>query len=315
MKDNRESRLLRLALLTYPRQSRRSDGDVISSLALDMVDSGQSTTGREALGLVRGGMALRAGDLAKAPWGEAIRRISLPIAVALLAVTLGSLAFWLGIDGFVWPGWAWAAALAGPGMAICGLLLGWRLPVLVGAGCICAVGVAQGNGVALTHGLDASADWLTGGINLPLFGGMIPAGLLILAAGFARPKRAGSSIFLATIAWVVAGAIAARLLYPAYVVIGGVTVNGLGICLVVYGALLLIALLVGIWRRKQDPAGFLAGLLGFATVLPLLLLYGLGMVPLSDEWIWALLLASALLSVAVLVQMARLVARTTPGSP
>ena len=295
-----------LALRAYPREMRQAEGAVLISLARDLVDEGQSSTGREALGLLRGGLVARAGDLAELPWQEALRRIALPVAVALLAVDLGTLAFWLGIDGLAWPGWSRIAVIAAPALALLGLLAGWRLPLAFGGTLVVLLGVAQGNGLLLNGPLEATATWTASGFDLPFLGAVIPAGLLFLAASICPGRRASFPAVLATTAWVAVGAISARLLYPQYVALGKVDLNGLGICLVAYGLAMIGALAIGTIRRHRDPAGMLAGILGLATILPVVLLYGVSAVPLGDKALLLLLALSGLATTALLVRLARL---------
>lgn len=71
---------LRVCLLAYPRGVRAGEGDVLAALALDMVDGG-SPTGREARGLLAGGLATRFGP---APWRPALAAAA-PTAVWILA--------------------------------------------------------------------------------------------------------------------------------------------------------------------------------------------------------------------------------------
>lgn len=83
-------RLLELGLLAYPRAVRELDGDHLRDLALELADD--HGTGRELLGLVRGGL------------GERRRRMSR--ARSAMAAVGATLALALGIV-------AWSAATAG----------------------------------------------------------------------------------------------------------------------------------------------------------------------------------------------------------
>ena len=83
-------RLLRLALLAYPRAARARDGDVLFELSRELVADGAPVV-RECAGLVRGGVAARvrlaaSEDVADAPWREALSRLVLPLAAAMLAL-------------------------------------------------------------------------------------------------------------------------------------------------------------------------------------------------------------------------------------
>lgn len=296
---------LRFALRAYPRKMRRTEGAILTSLARDLVDDGQSSTNREALGLLRGGLVARAGVLAELPWQNALRRIALPVAVALLAVSLGTLAFWMGAYGLAWPGWSWLAVITGPALALLGLLAGWRLPLVAGGALVCLLGVAEGNGLLLNGPLEATASWTTGGFDLPFLGAVIPAGLLFLAASLCPGRRASLSTVLATSAWAAVGAIAARILYPQYVTLDKVDLNGLGICLTAYGLTIVGLMAIGTARRRRDPAGMLAGVLGLATILPVLLLYGVSSIPLGDNALLLLLALSALATTAFLIRLVK----------
>ncbi len=58
---DRAPRRLRWALRAYPHRVRATEGDVLLSLARDLLDEGGSSIDREALGLLRGGLVARAG--------------------------------------------------------------------------------------------------------------------------------------------------------------------------------------------------------------------------------------------------------------
>lgn len=304
MSGRRAEGRLRVALRAYPRAARQAEGDVLISLARDMVDGGQSSVNREALGLLQGGLLARAGDLADVPWGKALHRAGLPIAAALLALNIGMFSFW--IEGLTWPGWSWILVVAAPALAVFGLLGGWRSPLILGAALICLLGVAQGNGLMPAVGLQGDIGWPTGGFTLPPLACAIPAGILLLAAGCSRGHRASRSTILATLAWVIAGAIAARLLVPAEVTVGSITLNGVALCMATYGIAAVTAMVVGTGRRRRDPAGMLAGILGLATVLPVALLYAVSSVPLGDNLLLLLLALSTLATTAAVIRVVRL---------
>jgi hypothetical protein len=133
------SRLLRAALLAYPRECRERDGEVLLDCAAELARSGSSPV-REAAGLVGGGLAARARaacrDVLDAPWGAALERMAVPLAAS-------NLALWAVGAARVWsPGplgrW-WSLILAGAFLAFVGAvarrrglaLLGWAVCLLL----------------------------------------------------------------------------------------------------------------------------------------------------------------------------------------
>ena len=88
---DRPPRRLRRALYAYPSEVRDAHGDVLISLARDLVDSGASSVGREALGLLRGGVAARLGLVALAPWDPALRRSAILATAAWVIAGAGAL--------------------------------------------------------------------------------------------------------------------------------------------------------------------------------------------------------------------------------
>ncbi len=105
----------------YPKPVREAEGDLLLSLASDMLDAGQSSVNREMGGLLFGGVAARGRVFVMAPWREALHRGSLIIGCGLLAKLYGTFA--AGLDGGVWPGWTWSAALAAPALLVVGQLV------------------------------------------------------------------------------------------------------------------------------------------------------------------------------------------------
>jgi hypothetical protein len=79
-------RILKLCLLAYPRKRRDTDGEILRDLAADLSDD--HGTPREALALLRGGVAARIADRR----GARARSRGLPRTVALLGVALAALA-------------------------------------------------------------------------------------------------------------------------------------------------------------------------------------------------------------------------------
>lgn len=300
-----ESLRLRAALHAYPKWVRAGDGDALLSLARELIDEGGSTVGRESLGLMRSGIAIRAGSLARAPWNKALRAVALPISIVLLSIALGAMSFWT--QGLSWMGWSWLIVAAAPTLAIFGLLSGLRLPVLAGGLMICLLGVAQGNGQLSSVDLSGLVSWKTGGFDFPLLGCAFTSGILITVAGFQRGQRAGFSKVAATLAWVIAGTILVRLLYPVELEISGVSLNGLAICfgaclLFGVGGLLLAAL------RRADPTTSLCGLLYMAVVMPILVLYGVSRLELGDSALLVLTMLGISAGFALLVRLTGLTA-------
>jgi hypothetical protein len=134
------SRLLRCALLAYPRVRRERDGAVLLDCAAELAAAGSSPA-REAVGLVAGGIAARAGvaraELRAAPWRAAGVRLALPLACANLALWCTGAAHLHGMSlGRWWTGvlLASAAAFLGAVARRRGVaLLGWAaLAALVG---------------------------------------------------------------------------------------------------------------------------------------------------------------------------------------
>lgn len=82
-------RILRLALSAYPHDARERDGEVLLDCARDVVEGGGSR-GREALGLVGGGLRHRAGavrhDAAAVPWRAGLVRAATPAASVSVAL-------------------------------------------------------------------------------------------------------------------------------------------------------------------------------------------------------------------------------------
>lgn len=308
MNRSEKPRRLRIALHAYPREVRQAEGDLITSLAEDMIDDGRSSLNREAIGMLWGGLAARAGDLADAPWPDALHRVALWISTALFAIVLGAFAFWQ--DGLTWPGWSMIATVAAPAAALFGLLAGLRWPVTLGALLLCLLGFAQGNGHLPSVRLEGIFSWPDSGMSLPLLACAIPASLVLLASSLTTPRPASRSTVLVAVAWVAAGAIPTYLLYPSTLVIGSAPVTSeyvaapMAVCTVVAIA----AFVTGFIRRRSDPVGALTGVLALVTVLPVMLLYGIGFVPLGDHLLLMLFALAAITAAGILLRIVRPIA-------
>jgi hypothetical protein len=299
-------RRLRIALYAYPRGKRESDGEVLTSLAEDMIDSGLTSINRESLGMIRGGIATRFGGLADAPWASALHRVSLWIGVALFAITLGAFAFWQ--EGLAWPGWSLLATVVAPGAVLFGLLTGIRWPLALGALLLCLLGVAQGNSLLPAVRLDGLVHWPSSGLDMPFLACALPAGVVLLACSLTTLRPAPRSTVVATAAWVAAGAIPVYLLYPMGLTIVSLSVTMESVAVPMFACVLaaITAFGVGLIRRHRDPAAMLAGVLGLVTVLPTMLLYGIGFIPLGENLLLILFALSAIATTAFLIRIVRL---------
>ena len=85
--------LLRLCLRAYPASARERDGRAIIDLAREASSKGRLEFLREAAGMLVGGMQARCAlvrrDLTGAPWGAALERLALLLAVAVLCLFAG----------------------------------------------------------------------------------------------------------------------------------------------------------------------------------------------------------------------------------
>ena len=318
-------RRIRWALYAYPPELRRAEGDVLVSLASDLVEAGGSSPSREAAGLVRDGLAQRLGVTARAPWRAALRRVALVAAGAMCALVWGVAAWWLGKLGWpLWPGWSWVTALVAPVLILGGHLGGRRTAVASGALLLIGLGIAQANGGLQGSGLrgglawDLRGDgWNAGGqtLDLPLLAYSLPLSLVVLASAAHRRQPLPRSVALAAAAWVVAGAVAVRLLMAgmaalnpvASVNIAGFRLDGVALCMAASAGAVPIALGVAFARRHTDPAGLLAATLGGAAACPVLCMSVLHVV--GGESLSALV-ASSLAAVLAVVTVARSSAAT-----
>ena len=87
---------------------------------------------------------MRLGLVALASWEQALRRVAIVFAGALLAIACGAAMTWW--KGFAHPGEVWLAVLAAPALALGGLLSGRRPLVVLRALLVLALGAAQANG-------------------------------------------------------------------------------------------------------------------------------------------------------------------------
>lgn len=321
---DRTPRRLRWALHAYPRGVRATEGDMLLSLARDITDEGGSSLNREALGLLRGGLAARAGAVARAPWEPALRRAALGIAGAIFALVCGAAASWLREPA--WPGWSWIAVLTAPALVVAGHLAGRRALVAGGALLLIASGVAQANSLAPTlFSLQGSIEWgLRGGgweagsgrsVDLPLLACALPGAVVILASA-AHVRRPVPAAAVATVAWLVAGAAGVALAVdriaastPAStVILGGIRLDALGLCMAAAVIAAMASFAFGCARRSRDPAGMLAGVLVVAPVLPVVVLYGLAGLALGDGQAYLALAAAAVALAAGFVAIVRRIA-------
>jgi hypothetical protein len=311
-------RRLRWALYAYPRKVRDAEGDLLASLACDLLDAGRSSIGREALGLVRGGLAMRLGLAAHAPWEAALRRAAVAIAGVVLAIACGSAAATWGESAY--PAEAWMAVLAAPALVIAGQLAGRRVPVAAGAVLLLFLGVAAGNGHAVP--LAGTIEWdLKGagwrsaarGADLPLLSSALPGSVVLLASAAHRRRRVSRSSALTTSALIIAAAVGVYLtlentaaLNPLGTVrLGDVRFNGLGLCLVVASCAALVASAVQIVRRRRDPTGMLAAALVLAAVVPVASLHVAFALPLGGPHTLLIVAASATLVLLGVTRLAR----------
>ncbi|MGI8593280.1 MAG: hypothetical protein ACR2ML_02755 [Solirubrobacteraceae bacterium] len=178
-------RLLSLCLLAYPRARRVRDGEVLRDLATEL--SARRGAIREAFGLIRGGLAARWEDAAcgaRAPWGDGLRRLALPLAAANAAVWVVGALRWGTFD----LGKFWTVLAAGSLIALAGAVARSRVPALLGAlmvlGALLLDGVRSGLSDAYhVSPFDASLGYLP----IDLFGAWIPAAALLAAAALALP--------------------------------------------------------------------------------------------------------------------------------
>ena len=304
--------LIRAALRAYPGRMRRTEGDLLLSLAADLVESGRSSTTREALGLLRGGLEARIGATAAVPWAEALGRVALPAAVALLALVIGAAS--VRIQSFAWPGWSWIAVLTAPALATVGLLRGRAGVIAAGAFALLALAVAQGNsrldGVNLAGDIswgatDSGSVITTGGVYLPLLGCTVPVALLLLGVAFTPPPRAPRATVVTALAWTAGGALAVHLILGRELRLGTVHMDGLAVCMVAGCLGAAAAAGIGTLRRNHDAAGALAGALSIACAIPPIALYVVSLLFDSGPGLAAAVLTTVLAPVLVLAGTAR----------
>jgi hypothetical protein len=131
---------LRVCLNAYPPEVRERDGRVILDLARDLSSKGGCSMMREAAGMLRGGLRARAKalrlDLTTAPWRDAMGRLTMPLAIALLCLMVGYVTTmlqpdYLSIDAGWLPVWA-GLGLLGALAVVAGAVFG-RRPIFVPA--------------------------------------------------------------------------------------------------------------------------------------------------------------------------------------
>ena len=309
-------RRLRVALHAYPRRVRKAEGDVLLDLAQDLAD-GPSSVNREAAGLVRGGLVVRAGALARAPWDGALERLAVPLAVAFTALVWGRAAQALSSTFPDWPGWSWIVTLLAPLLTLAGLLAGRRTLAAAGALLLVVLGVAQGNSRPVT-----TANWFSGifewdvqggfthGYGVAALGCAIPGGLVLLAAAARLPHAPGRWRWSVATAWAAAASLGVFLVGGQQVTLAGLHLDGVTLSLLAYGAAVAgFAAVVAGRRGVRAPAASLAALLALATTAPVLALYGLSALPVPDGAMVMLLGLAAIAGPAAFVRAAASTAR------
>jgi len=258
--------LLRLCLHAYPRARRARDGEVLCDLAGEL--SAGRGVAREALGLLRGGLAARAGELAgrtRAPWGEALRRLALPLAALGAAIWLPGAARLGTLD----LGLLWTALVAGSVLALAGAAARWRPAALAGSLLVLAAllldGLRTGIGdTPRTTVLDATL----GGLAVDLYAAWLPAAVVLVAAALAlpgsrelRPREVGVRVTLGAL--------------PVLAMLS------LGTSALVL-ALAVIPPLVATFPARREPALTLAAALALAAWAPEAVWLGTGFLPVAE---------------------------------
>ncbi|HEY1277012.1 MAG TPA: hypothetical protein VGF25_19050 [Thermoleophilaceae bacterium] len=171
----------------FPR-SRRHDAHVVRDVARESIEAaGLRRLPREAVSMATAGLRARlriaSAELGGAPWGAALRALTLPLASALVVV-------WL--FGFVprydhWPlGEGWALLLGGSLLAVAGAAFGSRWPVALGAAAGLAAAVAPFLGKGTEAALADTPSFFQGdGVDIAA-ASLAPTALLLVAA-FALP--------------------------------------------------------------------------------------------------------------------------------
>ncbi len=165
-------RVLRAALLAYPRDLRRTEGPVLLALAEELIEDGWPVR-REVLGLLGGGLSARL-RLTGVPWAAAFDRLAFPLAALLLAAMIcGS-----GFDtyGGNWVGWTLGIGIGGALAALAGIAAGQRFLAVPGA--VLVVFVCGLDGYRDLYG--SGSRWVAFAVDvLPA---LLPAAILALAA-------------------------------------------------------------------------------------------------------------------------------------
>jgi hypothetical protein len=193
-----------VAARSFP-PSRRKDGWVVRDCAREAIDaSGLRSLPRECVSLVGAGLRVRSGlatrDLRRAPWGEGLSALTLPLAAALLTV-------W--VFGFVprydhWPlGEGWMLLLGGSLAAVVGAAVRSRWLTAVGALATFVAAASPHLGLGTTATLNTIPSFFDGGSAAVDFGAASLAPALLLAVGGLSLRRARPLS-----AWAVAGRLA-----------------------------------------------------------------------------------------------------------
>ena len=263
-------RLLRLCLRAYPRALRDSDGETLLDLARELVDAGSSPL-REAAGLLGGGVRLRARlaahELGEAPWREARALLALPLAAALLAVALAGAEH--ATRGLDWIGWSWALTLAGAIWALAGAATGRR--GMVGAGALVLAGMFGLDSVRDLYGSGSRWAVPAGTSYVDLLVMWLPAAILLVVCASAVERRAAGAG--RRMAW---GAVPGVVL----LILTSERTNAAE-AILLFGGLAIAGTLVmlGLARRRHDPAQTLAGALVLAAATPPALWLSSGLLP------------------------------------
>lgn len=323
-------RLLRLCLLAYPRSWRARDGEVLLDLATELAAQ-RGATG-EALGLIRGGLVARWQDTAsgaRAPWGNALGRLALPLAAATASISVvGALRF-----GTLDLGKFWTALLAGSLIALAGAVVRSRVSTLLGA--LMVLGTLLLDGVL--SGLDHRAARLQaflGHASVDLLAAWIPAAALLAAAALApvsverRPRTLAARTALGALPALTLVLLVPHLplgtpaTSPEMAEIGAEELQVL-LLLVSFAALPPLAAIAGALAARRDPAAALAAALVLAAWTPEAIWLGTGhssleigrYLPIEDDSLplaLAVYAGAGLIAGLVVVGLVRRAARQIP---
>jgi hypothetical protein len=292
----------------YPRERRLRDGAALRDLAAELGERHGSR--REAIGLLRGGLAARAEGMAsaaRAPWGEALRRLALPLAAVNAAIWVAGAARLETLDLGVF----WTLLLAGSLVALGGAVARARAPMLIGTLVVLATLLADGVRTGLGHGsrpavLDASL----GNLAVDVYAAWLPAAALLVAAALAlpargdwRPRALAARGGLASLP-----AVVLVLLMPGVPLYASEEV---GLVVAVLGAVPPLAAVAGALLAGRDPALPLVGALLLVAWTPEAVWLATGLLPVDNATLalalglWTVGGAVAAAAVAGLVVLAR----------